>query len=50
MDSFQFFTPLSYDSINGFGGFIISKQGATSSFRHPDQIGISGRVSAGDEF
>jgi len=44
------FARVKSDSINGFGGFIISKQGATSSFRHPDQIGISGRVSAGDEF
>lgn len=44
------FPRITKDSINGFGGFVIWKKGTTSSFRHPDQVGTTGNVSAGDEF
>lgn len=44
------FPRITSSSISGFGGFVIWKKGTTSSFRHPDQMGTTGKVSAGDEF
>ena len=46
----QKFPRVTSSSINGFDGFVIWKKGTTSTFKHPDQIGISGVVASGDEF
>jgi len=41
---------LTVDALKDFGGFVVSKVGSLSAFRHPDQIGLPPSLKPGAEF